>query len=188
MSVDTETAATALDDIARVERRTREAIGYAHAGANLIWWGVLTGLAYAAQPFVGRAAPVLWGLTMAAGMLGTVVIAFRERRRRRSRRNEGRIIIGMLVLLAFGLLWTSEFHLRQTRELDLFWLTLSTCGLVLAGLWLGRFLILCGVAVTALAVAGYLWAGNWYDLYMAAVDGVGMVAAGVWLRRYRVVA
>jgi hypothetical protein len=56
-------------------------------------------------------------------------------------------------------------------------------GIVIAGLWLGRFFMLCGLSVTALSVLGFFWAGDWFDLWMAVANGGGLIACGLALRR-----
>ncbi len=53
----------------------------------------------------------------------------------------------------------------------------------LAGLWLGRAFTLIGVGLTALVLAGYFWAGEAFDLYLAAVNGGGLILCGLWMRR-----
>jgi hypothetical protein len=55
-------------------------------------------------------------------------------------------------------------------------------GIVLMGLWLGRFFIFLGLSVTTLTVIGYFWSGDWFPLWMALVSGGGLIAAGWWLR------
>ena len=188
MTLEPDFAATALDDIARMEQRTREAISYAHGANNMIWWGALSGIAYTIEQFAPRAAPVLWPATMAVGVLGSVAILLAGRRwsRDQGRRLNLRVVRGMTALIGFGALWSVLLYPAANRLYDLFWPTLFMLGIVLLGIWLGRFLVWCGLAVTALAVAGYLWAGPWFDLWMAAVDGGGLILSGLWLRRLRV--
>ena len=181
-------AATALSDIARMEQRTREAISYANGANNMLWWGALSGIAYTVEQFAPRTAQLLWPATMVVGVVGTAVILLAGRRW--SREQEGRanlrVIWGMLALIAFGALWTVLLYPEPSRLYDLFWPTLFMLGIGLLGIWLGRFLIWTGLAVTVLAVAGYHWAGDWFDLWMAVVDGAGLILSGLWLRRLRV--
>ena len=37
--------------------------------------------------------------------------------------------------------------------------------------------------LSALALAGYFWAGEWFELWMAFVDGGGLMLGGLWMRR-----
>ena len=40
-----------------------------------------------------------------------------------------------------------------------------------------------GAAVIALTLIGYLWAGPWFELWMAFVNGGGLLLGGLWMRR-----
>ena len=40
-----------------------------------------------------------------------------------------------------------------------------------------------GFSISALALAGYFWAGDWFELWMAFVDGGGLMLGGLWMRR-----
>jgi hypothetical protein len=95
-------------------------------------------------------------------------------------RSLGRLLTyAQLVLIGYGLV--RMLLLRPSlsyRRVQAFWPTLVIFGHVLAGLWLGRFFIYLGIAVTALTVAGYFWSDDWYPLRLAAVVG-----GGLWLRR-----
>jgi len=68
-------------------------------------------------------------------------------------------------------------------QISAFWTTLAMLGYVLAGIWLGRFFITCGIAVTALTLVGYFWLGHWFPLWMAAIEGGALIGGGLWLRR-----
>jgi hypothetical protein len=69
------------------------------------------------------------------------------------------------------------------RQLDAFWPLLFTLGYVLAGIWVGRFFIFCGLVIALLTVTGFWWAGPWFQLWMAVVNGGALILGGLWLRR-----
>ena len=54
---------------------------------------------------------------------------------------------------------------------------------IIAGLWFGHAFVAIGLFITALALAGYFWAGAWFELWMAFVDGGGLMLGGLWMRR-----
>ncbi len=85
--------------------------------------------------------------------------------------------------MAFGLLVVIVLGPVSLRRQDAFWPLLFMLGYVLAGNWVGRFFILCGVSVAALTVAGYLWTGAWFPLWMAATMAGALIGSGLWLRR-----
>jgi hypothetical protein len=64
-----------------------------------------------------------------------------------------------------------------------FWSTYFMMVYVIVGLWIGPAFVAIGLSITALALAGYVFAGQWFNLWMAAVHGGGLVLGGLWMRR-----
>lgn len=182
MTIDPNEAAASLSDVATIERRTRETLVYARSSASLILWGLLVGAGYVISFLDPELHHAHWIAIAAAGFTGSFLI-----HRRRSTRDSrmGELLLSTeLVLLAFGFVFLILFWPVTSRQMGAFWPTLVMLGFVIAGIWLGRFFIYCGIAVTALTLAGYLWVDDtWYALWMAAVNGGGLIAGGLWLRR-----
>ncbi len=61
--------------------------------------------------------------------------------------------------------------------------SLFLLGVILLGLWLGRFFVALGLVGIALIVIGYLQAEPWLRLWMAAVQSGTLILGGVWLGR-----
>ena len=184
MTLDRDEAAASLSDIARVERRTREAVVYARSSTILILWGVLCVLGYVFQYFRPYEARPAWIAVAVAGFVGTFISGHWRRSQHRSTIAQP-LLYAQLALVGYGLVLLVLLWPVAPRQLSAFWPTLIMLGFVLSGLWLGRFFILCGLAVTALTVAGYFWSGEWFPLWMAAVNGGGLLLGGLWLRRLR---
>jgi hypothetical protein len=184
MTLDRDEAAASLSDIASVERRTRETVVYARSSTILILWGVLCVLGYVFQYVDPHDARSAW---IAAGVLGvTGTFAAGQWRRGSERRSLAQpMFYAQLALIGYGLVLLVLLWPVDARQLSAFWPTLIMLGFVLMGLWLGRFFILCGLAVTALTLVGYFWSGAWFPLWMAVIDGGGLLAGGLWLRRLR---
>ncbi|HXY98348.1 MAG TPA: hypothetical protein VEI03_00015 [Stellaceae bacterium] len=184
MTIDPNEAAASLSDIASIERRTRETLVYARSSASLILWGLLVGAGYVIsfltpQNHDGHYGH--WSVIAVIGFAGSFLI-HRRRSKRDSRMGE-LLLATELVLLAFGFVFLVLFWPVTPRQMGAFWPILVMLGFVIAGIWLGRFFIYCGIAVTALTLAGYFWAGAWFALWMAVVNGGGLIAGGLWLRR-----
>ncbi len=181
MTIDPNEAAASLSDIASVERRTRETLVYARSSASLILWGLLVGAGYV----ISFLEPALryrhWVAIAIIGFSGSFLV-HRRRSKRDSRMGE-LLLVTELVLLAFGFVFLILFWPVAPRQMAAFWPTLIMLGFVIAGIWLGRFFIYCGIAVTALTLAGYFWIDAWFPLWMAVVNGGGLIAGGLWLRR-----
>lgn len=184
MTLDRDEAAASLSDIASVERRTREAVVYARSSAVLILWGVLCVLGYGFQYFRPHEARPAWITVGILGFVGTFVSGHWRRSHHRSTITQP-LLYAQLALVGYGLILLVLLWPVAPRQLSAFWPTLIMLGFVLMGLWLGRFFILCGLAVTALTLAGYFWSGAWFPLWMTVVNGGGLLAGGLWLRRLR---
>lgn len=183
MVSDGEGAAASLDDIARIERRTREALIYGGNSAFLILWGVLAALGFMLE-YINPA----WGLRQwvavnAVAFGGTFVIVWRRRRARGHRVSDLRLVATLIALVVYGLVWSWLLGPLDGRQASAFWPTLFMFGYVVAGIWLGRFFVLCGLLVIALTLVGYRWLGPWFPLWMAALEGGALVAGGLWLRK-----
>jgi hypothetical protein len=178
MTIDPKLAAAALDDIAGVERRTRQALVNAHAGTILLFWGVLVTLGYLAEYGWPRYAGPIWIAVNLLGLAGTVRFSGRS-----GDATARRIVWAFVVLMGYGMIWSLLIGGFGPRQLDAFWPTLVMCGYVLLGLWLGRFFIALGLIVTALTVVGFFWLGSWFQLWMATVNGGALLVGGLWLRR-----
>lgn len=184
MTIDPNDARTSLDDIAAVERLTYQAITYDHSSFQFIWWGVLVFCGYLWTFLSTEHARLGWIVIAAAGVSGS--FALRRLRRTPSSRDSKlgqRLGYAQLAVIGFGLVLAWLISPISDRQLEAFWPTLVMFCHVLAGIWLGRFFLLSGIAVTALIVIGYIWSGPWYPLWLAVSVGGGLIASGLWLRR-----
>jgi len=186
MSIDRDEAATSLNDIADIERRTREAMFYAGASPILILWGVLLAIGNVGGWLLGHHPVQGWwwlGIDV-LGFIGTFgILYFRFRRFKRRLNYSFRLAYAALVLLGYAALLSVLLWPLTDRQMAVFSPILVMCGYVLMGLWLGRFFAICGVLITALIVVGYFWIGDWLELWLAAVFGGGLIAGGIWLSR-----
>ncbi len=189
MTIDPETAAASLQDIADTERRARESVFYSVVSSILILWGVLVAsiqtILYL-MPRLDRSSWLFiasWCAFYAIGLGGTYAILRVRSRPRALSPLAWRLLGAMVILIAYGVLWTALLGPAGARWFSVFWPTLFMFGFVLAGLWVGQFFVACGLIVTALVVAGYLWLEPWYPLWLAVVEGGTLIVSGLWLRR-----
>ena len=180
--IDPAEAAGALADIDAIAARVKQSRSYRLASAALILWGVIVALGYTAAQFWPRSAPILWSALHVTGVILMVLLGTREARER-GRGYDPRLLFGVLLCFVFGLIWSLVIGRFGPREMSAFWPTLFMFAYTLAGLWLGRAFVALGLAVTALTLAGYVFAGPWFDLYLAVVNGGGLMACGLWMRR-----
>jgi hypothetical protein len=185
MTLDRDSAASSLAAIEQAERRTSQAIFYGLASAFLILWGVVTALGYVATQAYPRQAAWTWPVLTAIGYAVTLALVSRRRSilTPAQRLLGWRLILAQVALIGFGVLVAVVLGPFNGRQLDAFWPLVFMLGYVLAGIWVGRFFILCGVAVALLTLAGFWWSGTWFPLWMAVVDGGSLILGGLWLRR-----
>ena len=143
---------------------------------------MIVACAYSAAYCAPRSAASIWIGSQILGVAGTVGLYLAAPR---LNKNDGalRFAGAMLMFFGFGLLWSVMLGHFGPREMNAFWATLFMFGYSIAGLWFGRAFIVLGLSITTLTVAGYLWAGDLFDLYMAAIDGCGLMLCGLWMRR-----
>jgi hypothetical protein len=185
MTVDRDTAVASLAAIEDAERRTARAIVYGTASTFLILWGVITAAGYIfTQAYPARAA-ITWPVLTVAGLAMTVVMTARNSASLTAAPSQlgWRLVGAQIALIGFGLMVVVVLGPFKGRQLDAFWPLLFMLGYVLAGIWVGRFFVLCGVAIALLTVAGFWWSGPWFQLWMAAVNGGALILGGLWLRR-----
>jgi hypothetical protein len=183
MTLDPKEAASSLDDIAAIERRTRETLYYGGVADIFFLWGGLTFGGHLLNWFVPSSAVWAWPVIDIAGFIATVAIVMRRFPRMRRRGAGLRWIGSYAAFLVFGAIVVIELWPLTARQQQVFWPTLVMFSYVLAGMWVGRFFLYIGLAATALLLFGYYFTGDWFTLWLAFVFGGGLIAGGLWLRR-----
>jgi len=185
MTPDRTMALSALSDIETAEHRTFQALAYGISSRILILWGGITVIGYLITQFQPRTALWSWGVLDVLGFLATAAMLRGSARRMTAKQaaQTWRLFSAQVVLTVFGLLVVWLLGPLSGRQLGALWPLVIMLGYVLAGLWVGRFFVVCGVAVTILTLAGYHWSGPWFPLWMAAANGGALVLGGLWLRR-----
>jgi hypothetical protein len=93
------------------------------------------------------------------------------------------MLIALLLFFAFGFLCTSVLGHFTPRQMGAFWPIYFMLLYIIAGLWVGQAFVAIGLGISALALVGYFFIGDWFDLWMAFVDGGGLMLGGLWMRR-----
>jgi hypothetical protein len=183
MSIDSREAAASLNDIADVERRTRQALFYFGSSTIFIMWGLLVAAGYGIEAWHPRAARTSWLVVTLAGCVLTVLII--ALRARSAPRRDWRLLWAVVAFIAFGSLWSYILGpVAPARLMYAFQPSLIMLGMVLAGLWLGRFILVLGIVGGALiAIVELAGATAWLALWMAAVQSGTLIVGGLWLRR-----
>jgi hypothetical protein len=184
MTVESREAIASLQDIADVEKRTRAALCYSGSSAIFIAWGLLVASGYAVAEWQPRTARTSWLVVSAVGCVLTALIVALRVRARPSEARDWRIIWAMMALVAFGAGWSWVLGPVVPRHLVYaFQPSLVMLGMILAGLWVGRFFITLGLLGLLLLLIGEQLNEPWLRVWMAVVQSGTLIAGGLWLRR-----
>src|SRR5713101_4641625 len=146
MTIDPSEAANSLQDIASVERRTREAIFYAGCRAIFIMWGLLVACGYGVTEFYPRSAGIIWLAIVAAGCAATALIVALRMRACPGETRAWRIVWAMVALAGFGAAWSQLLGPVVPRPMMYaFQPSLFLLGMILLGLWFGRVFVIVGL-------------------------------------------
>jgi hypothetical protein len=181
--IDSQQASDALAEINEMTRRVRQSRIYNLASLMLIMWGALVFAGYLGSFLWPRYAGYFWIVLNAAGIAGSFAISAFGYPTTGIRSFDVRMLIAFLLLFAFGFLCTGVLGQFTPRQMNTFWPIYFMLLYVIAGLWIGYAFVAIGLSISALALAGYFWAGGWFDLWMAFVDGGGLMLGGLWMRR-----
>ena len=183
--IDRQAASDALTEIATIARKVRQSTIYRTASANLIMWGILVFAGYAASYLAPRAAIWIWIGVTVIGIAGWIVLAAWKRRRAKVESFNARLLIAVLLFLAFGV-FTILFGHFGPRQISAFWPIYFMLVYTIVGLWTGTAFVVIGLSITALTLISYVFVGASFDLWMALIDGGGLVLGGLWMRRDQV--
>jgi hypothetical protein len=181
--IDSHQASEALADINEIARRVRQSRIYNLASLMLILWGALVFAGYLASFLLPRYAGYLWVAVNAAGVAGSFAVSAFTYPKSGVRTFDFRVLIACLLFFAFGYLCSSLLGHFTARQLGTFWPIYFMLFYSIAGLWVGHAFVAIGLSISALALAGYFWAGDWFEPWMAFVDGGGLMLGGLWMRR-----
>ena len=181
MTISPNEAGAILAEVESIVAKVKQSRRYRLTGGLLILWGAIVAAADLICFLWPRASVWTW---VAANALGAAAsFAMFRGGPDVPRRIPWRFLAAFALFVAFGLLWSVGFGRFGPRELDAFWPTLFLFGYAIAGLWFGAAFAALGLTLSALILAGYLWSGEWLNLWLAAVNGGGFVLCGLWMRR-----
>lgn len=183
MSIDAREAASALSDIDFIKQRVRQSNFYRLSSLFMIMWGMLVFAGNIATFLWPRSAGLFWLAVYAAGIAGSFAISALSQPRSGIRTFDGRMLVALLLFIAFGIFTCWLGHLATSRQIGTFWTIYFMLVYTIVGLWVGHAYVAVGVAITALTLIGYFFLGDAFDLWMAFVNGGGLILGGLWMRR-----
>lgn len=183
MTLQSEEAATALDEIDAIGRKVRQSIFYQRASLSLLLWGPLVFIGYIVNFAAPRHASLVWMAIYAVGVAGSVAIGAFDRNERSRKSFDWRLFAAFVFFFGFGFLCTLALGHFTPRQLSAFWPIYFMLPFAIVGLWAARGFVVIGVGVAILTLVGFFFVADGFDLWMAFVNGGGLVLAGLWMRR-----
>lgn len=183
MSIESEEAAAALDDIEQIARRVRQSTTYQLSSLLIIMWGVLVFAGNLATWLSPRAADYVWLAVYVAGIAGSFAVSAFGHARTGIHAFDLRWLAAMLLFFAFGFFCTRGLAHFTPRQMGTFWPIYFMLAYTLVGLWVGPAFVAIGLGITALTLIGYFCIGEAFPLWMAFVNGGGLILGGLWMRR-----
>jgi len=183
MTIESREAVASLQDIAAVEKRTREALFYSGSSTIFIMWGLLVAGGYGAMAWQPGASRTIWLVVSALGSAATALIVATRMRARSCEARDWRIVWGMVALMIYGAAWSWALgRVAPPQLMYAFQPSLVMLGMILAGLWVGRFFVTLGVIGLALILVGETQSEPWLRIWMAVAQSGTLIAGGLWLR------
>ncbi len=181
MTIRSDEAAAMLADVDSVVAKVKQSRMYRSAALIIMLWGAVNLVRGALIAIAPMWFGPRWFFIDALGVAGTIAIL--RWLAEPGARLPFRTLAAFCLFYAFGWIWANLLGGFAPREQMAFWPTLFLFGYALAGLWFGAAFSAIGLGLTALILAGYLWSGQMFSLWLAAVTGVGFILCGLWMRR-----
>jgi hypothetical protein len=178
-------ALAALQGIELTQRRTGQAIFYRITSDFLLLWGVVVLTGYMVTQFAPQYAGIVWIALSVAGWLASIGITLRRKAPSGASGQTRRWqwFCSPLALIVFAVLIVCMLGPVSVRQMNAFWALTFALGYTLAGLWVSRFVLFCGVTLAVLTVVGYQYLGPWFALWLGVTWGGSQILVGLYLRQ-----
>jgi hypothetical protein len=174
-------AQDALRDIQRTGRASATARGYQQASPHLIVWGVIWALGYGltyARPQYG----LVWPVLVVIGTVASFWAGWKSKPAE-SRDYDWRYAATALAVFLFVVAVFAVMPPQSVKQLCAFFPILVALFYSLIGIWLrAPRMLVAGIVVAVLTLAGYFLLAPYFPLWMAVVGGGALILGGVWLR------
>lgn len=181
MTIRSDEAAAMLADVDNVVAKVKQSRIYRGAALIIVLWGVVNLVRDALIAFAPAWFGSRWFFIDALGVIGT--LALLRYAGDWGARFPLKTLAAFCLFYAFGWIWANLLGQFGAREQMAFWPTLFLFGYALAGLGFGAAFSAIGLGLTALILAGYVWSGAAFPLWLAVVSGGGFILCGLWMRR-----
>lgn len=189
MNLTREEAAKALDEVSRASERIVALKGYNHGAPYFIIWGLVWLVANTVTQFWPGAVGLAWGLSVVVGAIASTLLGVWQSRTisptppsASDAKAGSRIAMTSLVAFAFIACVIFISRPESSREANAVISIFFPFLYMGFGIWTGWRLFAIGFVTAAGIMAGYVWIGEYYPLWMGLFGGGSLIAGGLWLR------
>lgn len=179
MPVSQQEAAEALLMVESTESRSATLRGYRDAASQFFLWGVLWVVGYGLTQAMPARGAAIWAVVVVVGIAAGAVTL--------PRRSGGSVAWRyagvMSALTMFCVATVAVMRPHDGRQLAAFIPLVVATGYVICGIWLGGRLVVAGIALALLTLAGFFLLPAYFFAWMAIVGGGALLLAGFWLTR-----
>jgi hypothetical protein len=180
MPLSRDEAAEALRDVERTQRQSFSAYSYRAAAPFFLLWGVLWVVGYGGTEFGPHLAGWCWLFVTVIGVAASTLLGMRAKPGKA--RFDSRFAVTWLASMGFlASIFSVIGHITGDQVGAIIPLLIAWSYVVM-GAWMGWRLILAGVAVAVLTLAGFFHWHEHFAGWMAVVGGVTLIGTGLWLR------
>lgn len=191
VSVSYQQAQETIDLVRQMQEHTRKAMASGQASSLLMLWGAVWFFSFLGCYFLAVQDYWVWMAGNLVGLTGTVLLFIRGKERIRTRNSDSKRFFWTLfwfwfLLFLYGdvflmLLWTDSGF--TNLQIAAFLCALIMFAYVVMGLIIdAHFLVWLGLAVTVLILVGYLFARDYFNLWMAPAGGGTLFFTGLYIR------
>jgi hypothetical protein len=191
MEVTEKQAQEVLQDVDTVARSVQGKLAYGIAGPILVLWGAVWMVCFSITHFLPEVSGWGWIAGNSLGIGGSLYLG-RFRSKAQSVRSESARRLGWklfwfwFLLFIYGDIWLMVLWPWRADQFGMFIVTLIMFAYVVMGLWLDemRFMLWLGLAVTALAGAGYaisFFVPGYLELWLGLAGGTALLVSGLYL-------
>jgi hypothetical protein len=174
-------AQEALRDISRTGHASATTYGYRHASPHLIVWGIIWALGYGICWFRPQCG-IVWPALVLIGIAASTYIGWQSKPAG-AREYDWRYASTALAVFAFIAAQFAVMPPRTDAQVSAFFPILVALFYAIVGIWTrGARMLVAGVVVAALTLAGYFLLPQYFALWMAVVGGGALILGGIWLR------
>lgn len=184
MTINSNEARRALDDIENAANKSSALRGYVASGAYLVVWGLVWIAGGASSLLSPEASRLGWPVAIAAGVVASLALGMRARSDGRAPRDVlGKVLASMLTMAAISVALSLVLDVASMREGTALQSLIVAAAYMAYGVWRGLRIFVLGLALATAVLIGWFYLPAHFELFVGVVGGLMLIISGLWLRK-----